>query len=111
MKKLTLRPYTRLNRALAVLSGKGSYGHVVKYVTGILLDSLVQLLGRSIELLRPSFLDLARMYDLVAKIPDGLVELKRLLETYIYNQGMEAIEKCCDASINVNQSSQVHLIL
>lgn len=44
--------------------------------------------------------DLARMYDLVAKIPDGLVELKRLLETYIYNQGMEAIEKCCDASIN-----------
>jgi len=46
--------------------------------------------------------DLARMYDLVAKVPDGLNELKRLLETYIYNQGMEAIEKCCDASINVN---------
>ena len=45
--------------------------------------------------------DLARMYDLVAKVPDGLSELKRLLETYIYNQGMEAIEKCCDASINV----------
>lgn len=50
-------------------------------------------------------LDLARMYDLVAKIPDGLVELKRLLETYIYTQGMEAIEKCCDASINVIQAS------
>ncbi len=46
--------------------------------------------------------DLARMYDLVAKVPDGLNELKRLLEIYIYNQGMEAIEKCCDASINVN---------
>ena len=48
--------------------------------------------------------DLARMYDLVAKVPDGLSELKRLLETYIYNQGMEAIEKCCDASINVTHS-------
>lgn len=40
------------------------------------------------------------MYDLVAKITDGLNELKRLLEIYIYNQGMEAIEKCCDAAIN-----------
>lgn len=46
--------------------------------------------------------DLARMYDLVSKIPDGLNELKRLLETYIYNQGMEAIEKCCDAAVNVS---------
>lgn len=41
------------------------------------------------------------MYDLVSKILDGLNELKRLLENYIYNQGMEAIEKCCDAAINV----------
>ena len=48
--------------------------------------------------------DLARMYDLVSKIPDGLNELKRLLETYIYNQGMEAIEKCCEAAINVRQN-------
>lgn len=46
-------------------------------------------------------LDLARMYDLVSKIPDGLNELKRLLEFYIYNQGMEALEKCCDTAINV----------
>lgn len=44
--------------------------------------------------------DLARMYDLVAKVPDGLNELKRLLEIYIYTQGMEAIEKCCEAAIN-----------
>lgn len=41
------------------------------------------------------------MYDLVSKVPEGLTELKRLLELYIYNQGMEAIEKCCDAAINV----------
>jgi len=54
-----------------------------------------------IWLIFTSNLDLARMYDLVAKISDGLVELKKLLEVYIYNQGMEAIEKCCDAAINV----------
>lgn len=44
--------------------------------------------------------DLARMYDLVAKIPDGLNELKNLFEIYIYNQGIEALEKCCDLAIN-----------
>ena len=41
------------------------------------------------------------MYDLVSKIPDGLSELKRLLEGYIHSQGIEAIEKCCDAALNV----------
>ncbi|RNA35221.1 cullin-1, partial [Brachionus plicatilis] len=44
--------------------------------------------------------DLARMYDLVSKVADGLNELKRLLENFIYNQGMEAIEKCCDTALN-----------
>lgn len=44
--------------------------------------------------------DLARMYDLVAKIPHGLDELKKLLEVYIHNQGMTSLEKCCDAAIN-----------
>lgn len=44
--------------------------------------------------------DLARMFDLVSKIPEGLNELKRLLENFIYNQGMEAIEKCCDTALN-----------
>jgi hypothetical protein len=45
--------------------------------------------------------DLARMYDLVIKIPDGLSELKRLLEQHIYNQGMEAIKKNSEAVLNV----------
>ena len=40
------------------------------------------------------------MYDLVAKTSDGLNELKQLLEQYIYNQGMQAIENCCDAALN-----------
>ncbi len=45
--------------------------------------------------------DLARMYDLVLKVPDGLSRLKELLEAYITNQGLEAIDKCCDAALNV----------
>ena len=50
------------------------------------------------------FLDLARMYDLLTKIPDGLNELKNLLESHIYNQGIAAIEKCSEAALNVNKS-------
>jgi cullin 1 len=46
------------------------------------------------------YIDLARMYDLVAKIPNGLNEFKHRLEIYIYNQGMEAIEKCCAVAVN-----------
>jgi cullin 1 len=44
------------------------------------------------------------MYDLLTKIPDGLNELKTLLETHIYNQGIAAIEKCSEAALNVNKS-------
>jgi cullin 1 len=42
------------------------------------------------------------MYDLTMKIPDGLNELKKILEAHIYNKGMEAIEKCSEAALNVN---------
>ena len=51
--------------------------------------------------------DLARMYDLVFKVPDGLTRLKELLEAYICNQGLEAIEKCCDAAINVKKMREL----
>lgn len=44
--------------------------------------------------------DLGRMYQLVSRIQDGLGELKTLLETHIYNQGLAAVEKCGDAALN-----------
>ncbi|KAK9884019.1 hypothetical protein WA026_004954 [Henosepilachna vigintioctopunctata] len=44
--------------------------------------------------------DLGRMYNLVARIPDGLGELKTLLEAHIANQGLEAIERCGEAANN-----------
>uniref|UniRef100_A0AAR2LGW2 Cullin-1 n=1 Tax=Pygocentrus nattereri TaxID=42514 RepID=A0AAR2LGW2_PYGNA len=44
--------------------------------------------------------DLGRMYNLVSRITDGLGELKKLLETHIYNQGLAAVEKCGEAALN-----------
>ncbi|XP_059914073.1 cullin-1-like, partial [Gadus macrocephalus] len=44
--------------------------------------------------------DLGRMYNLVSRIADGLGELKKLLETHIFNQGLAAIEKCGDSALN-----------
>lgn len=44
--------------------------------------------------------DLGRMYLLVSRIPDGLGELKNLLENHINNQGLAAIEKLGDEALN-----------
>lgn len=57
--------------------------------------------------------DLARMYQLVLRIPNGLVELKTRLEVHIYSQGIGAIEKCGETAISdpknyVNTILQVH---
>ena len=46
--------------------------------------------------------DLGRMYQLVSRIPDGVTELKRLLENHINNQGSAAIEKLGEESVNVS---------
>lgn len=46
-------------------------------------------------------LDLGRMYSLVARITDGLVELRHLLESHIAAQGLQAIEKCGESANNV----------
>ena len=48
------------------------------------------------------FADLGRMYQLVSRIQDGLGELKSLLESHIYNQGLAAIEKCGESALNVS---------
>nr|CAD7458389.1 unnamed protein product [Timema tahoe] len=57
--------------------------------------------------------DLGRMYQLVARIPDGLGELRNLLESHIANQGLSAIDKCGDSANNdpkiyVNTILEVH---
>lgn len=53
-------------------------------------------------------LDLGRMYNLVARIPDGLGQLRTLLENHITNQGLNALEKCGDQAFNV---SSVHVFV
>ncbi|XP_056639234.1 cullin-1 isoform X2 [Diorhabda sublineata] len=57
--------------------------------------------------------DLGRMYNLVARIPNGLGELKTLLEQHIAAQGLAAIERCGDSAVNdpkvyVNTILEVH---
>ncbi|CAH3152139.1 unnamed protein product [Porites lobata] len=44
--------------------------------------------------------DLGRMYNLVARIPDGLGQLRTLLENHITSQGLNALEKCGDQAFN-----------
>lgn len=53
--------------------------------------------------------DLGRMYSLVARIMDGLVELRKLLEAHIYNQGLTAIDKCGETAAAVSLFSLVIL--
>ena len=48
--------------------------------------------------------DLGRMYQLVSRIPDGVGELKRLLENHIATQGLNAIEKLGEEALNVSIS-------
>lgn len=50
--------------------------------------------------------DLGRMYTLVSRIPDGLGELKLLLENHINTQGLAAIEKLGDDALNVRTQQQ-----
>ncbi|KMQ89682.1 cullin-1-like isoform x2 protein [Lasius niger] len=57
--------------------------------------------------------DLGRMYQLVARILNGLGELRNLLESHIANQGLAAIDKCGDSAANdpkiyVNTILEVH---
>lgn len=57
--------------------------------------------------------DLGRMYQLVARIPNGLGELRNLLESHIANMGLAAIDKCGDTAGNdpkmyVNTILEVH---
>ena len=51
--------------------------------------------------------DLGRMYQLVSRIPDGLGQLKILLENHITNQGLVAIERLGEEAINVSTMKRV----
>jgi len=44
--------------------------------------------------------DLARMYNLVHRVPHGLENLRELLEEHIHSQGLNALDKCSDSAIN-----------
>lgn len=45
------------------------------------------------------------------RIPDGLRELRTLLEQHITNQGLAAIDRCGDSALNVSASLFLVLIM
>lgn len=47
------------------------------------------------------------MYNLVARIPDGLGQLRTLLENHITSQGLNALEKCGDQAFNVSKTDKL----
>ena len=44
--------------------------------------------------------DLASMYKLVSRVPQGLFQLKYLFESHVHAQGLAAVEKCKDNAMN-----------
>lgn len=54
--------------------------------------------------------DLSRMYQLVLRIPNGCDELKNRLEAHVFNQGISAIDKCCETA-NQDPKNYVNTIL
>ena len=88
-----------------------SYSVVIEmcpYCTATLADKLSLFLVFFLILF--ASLDLGRMYNLVARIPDGLGQLRTLLENHITNQGLNALEKCGDQAFNVSLSRVIILL-
>lgn len=54
--------------------------------------------------------DLGRMYQLVARIVDGLGQLRNLLEQHIAQQGLSAIDKCGESANNVRHIENIILM-
>ena len=52
-----------------------------------------------------NIVDLARMYRLLSRIPNGLNEPLLVLEKYIINEGISALEKCADQAVTVSVNS------
>lgn len=48
--------------------------------------------------------DMGRMYQLVTRVPQGLHEMRTLLENHIVRQGLAAIDKCSDSAANVSKN-------
>lgn len=48
------------------------------------------------------FEDLARLYALTARIPDGLTKLNGVFEEYVYRQGQDAITQVSETAKTVS---------
>ena len=46
--------------------------------------------------------DAGRLYSLVARLPDGLDNMKSIFENHVFHQGLSAIEKCQESADSVS---------
>ena len=69
----------------------------------MLIQNYLQQFYKEFELLLKDHRDedIGRMYSLVSRLPDGLVQMKEIFEVHVLNQGWLALEKNKDAATNV----------
>ena len=48
--------------------------------------------------------DAGRLYSLVARLPDGLEQMKSIFERHVFQQGLSAVEKCQESADSVSLS-------
>lgn len=97
MKRVELR-LTEENKRVEVYLHRSTLDRVLKTCEEVLIKNHLEPFRAEFQLLlnvdkNP---DLQRMYSLVSRIPNGLNDLKQILEQHIWNKGLEAIEKCDD---------------
>ena len=54
--------------------------------------------------------DAGRLYSLVARLPDGLDNMKSIFENHVFHQGLSAIEKCQESADSVSGLTRLQLI-
>ena len=57
------------------------------------------------------YLDLTRMYNLVLRIPNGMIKLKERFGQHVQTQGLAAVEKCGEAALNVSDGAVGSILL
>ena len=86
---------------------ENTYQRLIKTCNKILIENHLQkLLSEFKKLLDDhNIVELATMYRLLSRVPNGLNEPLLVLEKYIMDEGISAVEKCADQAVPVSVNS------